>query len=121
MSRSLTAQDRSALIRLSSSLPSGSPERRALLAALKNGVRETTISFDLDLPRAVNRGDEVADLLDNGVRPVRAIVVDPDDGYGLPVVQVTFLDEEHARKWMKRKRMDVDDIEFYLSRGIVRA
>jgi hypothetical protein len=37
------------------------------------------------------------------------------------VVQATFLDEEHARKWMKRKRMDVDDIEFYLSRGIVRA
>lgn len=34
MSRTLTAQDRSSLIRLASSLPSGSPERKAILAAL---------------------------------------------------------------------------------------
>ena len=32
MSRSLTAQDRSSLIRLASSLPSGSPERKTILA-----------------------------------------------------------------------------------------
>ena len=32
MSRSLTAQDRSSLIRLASSLPAGSPERKAILA-----------------------------------------------------------------------------------------
>lgn len=34
MSRSLTAQDRSSLIRLASSLPKGSPERKAILAGL---------------------------------------------------------------------------------------
>ncbi len=34
MSRSLTAQDRSSLIRLASSLPSGSAERKAILAGL---------------------------------------------------------------------------------------
>lgn len=34
MSRSLTASDRSALIRLASSLPANSPERKAILAGL---------------------------------------------------------------------------------------
>jgi len=34
MSRTLTASDRSALIRLASSLPAGSPERKAILAGL---------------------------------------------------------------------------------------
>ena len=34
MSRSLTASDRSALIKLASSLPKGSPERRTILAGL---------------------------------------------------------------------------------------
>jgi hypothetical protein len=34
MSRTITAQDRSALIRLASALPKGSPERRAILAGL---------------------------------------------------------------------------------------
>ena len=34
MSRSLTAQDRSSLIRLASSLPEGSPEKKAILAGL---------------------------------------------------------------------------------------
>jgi hypothetical protein len=42
MSRTLTAQDRASLIKLASSLPSGSPERKAILAGLKNGVREST-------------------------------------------------------------------------------
>jgi len=42
MSRTLTAQDRSALIRLASDLPPGSAERKAILAGLKNGVREST-------------------------------------------------------------------------------
>ncbi len=34
MSRSLTAQDRSSLIKLASDLPKGSPERKAILAGL---------------------------------------------------------------------------------------
>ena len=35
MSRTLTASDRSSLIRLASSLPAGSPERKTILAGLK--------------------------------------------------------------------------------------
>ena len=35
MSRKLTASDRSALIRLASTMPAGSPERKAILAGLK--------------------------------------------------------------------------------------
>ena len=34
MSRNLTAQDRSSLVKLASSLPKGSPERKAILAGL---------------------------------------------------------------------------------------
>ena len=38
MSKNLTASDRKALIRLASSLPAGSPERRAILAGLQKGA-----------------------------------------------------------------------------------
>lgn len=37
MPRTLTAQDRASLIRLASSLPVGSAERRAILAGLASG------------------------------------------------------------------------------------
>jgi hypothetical protein len=40
MSRSLTASDRSALIRLASGMPKGSPERRAILAGLERVALE---------------------------------------------------------------------------------
>ena len=40
MSRSLTASDRSALIRLASSLPKGNPTRRGILAGLKRVAEE---------------------------------------------------------------------------------
>lgn len=38
MSRKLTASDRKSLIRLASSLPQGSPERKAILAGLKSAA-----------------------------------------------------------------------------------
>ena len=38
MSRTLTAADRSALIRLASTLPAGSDERRAILAGLEGSI-----------------------------------------------------------------------------------
>lgn len=49
MSRTLTAADRSRLIRLASSLPKGSDERRAILAGLKSAYSkpETTSTFRL--------------------------------------------------------------------------
>ena len=51
MSRSLTASDRSALIRLASTLPKGSKERKAILAGLKEAARRTPITLQelLDL------------------------------------------------------------------------
>jgi hypothetical protein len=52
MSRTLTAADRSALIRLASTLPAGSEERRAILTGLKEAARRTPITMqelrDLD-------------------------------------------------------------------------
>ena len=41
MTRSLTAADRSALIRLASTMPAGSPERRAILAGLQGSATKT--------------------------------------------------------------------------------
>lgn len=45
MSRSLTASDRSILIRLASSLPAGSAERKAILAGLS---KNSATDFELD-------------------------------------------------------------------------
>ncbi len=48
MSRSLTAPDRSSLIRLASSLPAGSPERKAILAGLRlQGARVASKRGDI--------------------------------------------------------------------------
>lgn len=47
MSRTLTASDRSALIKLASTLPVGSDERKAILAGLgKFAGRDTAVRFD---------------------------------------------------------------------------
>ncbi len=47
MSRSLTAQDRSALIKKASSLPVGSAERKAILAGLKKASQVMgTLTYD---------------------------------------------------------------------------
>lgn len=47
MSRSLTASDRPSLIRLASSMPAGSPERKAILAGLSKSAGDVraTLSF----------------------------------------------------------------------------
>ena len=63
MSRTLTAQDRSALIRLASDLPEGSAERKAILAGLKKSaganIREILQNHALWLS---GEGGERADL-----------------------------------------------------------
>jgi hypothetical protein len=43
MPRTLTASDRRSLIRLASTLPAGSPERKAILAGLKKAGRKVSI------------------------------------------------------------------------------
>jgi hypothetical protein len=54
MSRSLTASDRSNLIRLASSLPAGSAERKAILASL-GPERLADWSLSTDLERSVKK------------------------------------------------------------------
>lgn len=49
MPRSLTAQDRSSLIRLASTLPAGSPERKAILAGLGRSSAEVRVSLETPL------------------------------------------------------------------------
>lgn len=44
MSRKLTASDRSALIRLASTMPVGSPERKAILASLNSASAQSGLS-----------------------------------------------------------------------------
>jgi hypothetical protein len=52
MSRSLTAQDRASLIRLASSLPAGSPERKAILA----GLSRTSAGDLVNCPNCIGTG-----------------------------------------------------------------
>ena len=52
MSRSLTAQDRTSLIRLASSLPAGSAERKAILAGLSVEGSGRTLTADRFPPEA---------------------------------------------------------------------
>lgn len=53
MPRTLTAQDRASLIRLASSLPAGSPERKAILA----GLSKSAGSKELDLLESSDLAD----------------------------------------------------------------
>lgn len=63
--RSLTASDRSALIRLASTLPKGSPERRAILAGLKTaGPRRDIAKAATEMRHAVEDLKESAEKLD---------------------------------------------------------
>jgi len=52
--RNLTASDRSALIKLASSLPAGSSERKAILAGLLDGWVETVGDYPFKYPRKFN-------------------------------------------------------------------
>lgn len=84
MSRSLTAADRSALIRLASTLPAGSEERKAILAGLsKKAARD--INFNEDFNRlqdvyVMATADFVASLT-GGRASGRGIVSWPDKSY----------------------------------------
>ena len=53
--RRLTASDRSALIKLASSLPSGSPEKKAILAGLKKNSNWAVLSYAFGM--RVNAGN----------------------------------------------------------------
>ena len=57
MARNITASDRKSLIRLASTMPKGSPERKAILNGLAKAATKRTDrrSVDSDDPRAVLR------------------------------------------------------------------
>jgi len=70
--------------------------------------------FDLDLEN-LTVGQNVTDHVENDVRPVEAIVINPQGpGGGMPEVEVWFLDEDHAWEWMSSEGMDIEDMEFHL-------
>ena len=56
MSRTLTAQDRSSLIRLASSLPMGSPERKSVLGLAKRADIKVT-QKDIDKAKTLSGVD----------------------------------------------------------------
>ena len=96
MSRSLTAQDRSALIRLASSLPPGSAERKAILAGLsqvsvqasgKTSAKTGDVLFipkpiqDLFGEKTVPRGSYSVQRTNKGEVVLRPYPLRPGEGY----------------------------------------
>ena len=67
MSRTLTAADRSALIRLASTMPKGSPERKAILAGLGVGDSREVEQLAKKLLDAVDRTPESSKRLMGGL------------------------------------------------------
>lgn len=68
--RSLTASDRSSLIRLASSLPTGSEERRAIIAGLataqiQNEVADKSAQDKTALPALLSTVGRIRDLIDS--------------------------------------------------------
>ena len=57
-------------------------------------------------------GEDVTDRIQNDVRPVKATVVEAGPPWYR--VEVTFLDEEHAREWMSSEGMNVNGMFFHL-------
>ena len=66
MSRNLSASDRSSLIRLASTMPSGSPERRAILASLWPATDRSVFDSDPNAEVSVQDVDKVLSALITG-------------------------------------------------------
>jgi len=67
MSKTLTASDRKSLIRLASSLPAGSPERRAILAGLQKGAALLGPRRDFARRASKRTAGKVSVRFDNGL------------------------------------------------------
>ena len=84
MSRKLTASDRKSLIRLASSLPKGSDERRAILSGLKKAL-------DMDFPGTAFLGEPAASRWVSGARALGRAFGDwwvLKSVYGLPSIAI---------------------------------
>lgn len=71
--KNITASDRSALIKLASSLPAGSPERKAILAGLSKSADD---SGDSRRALAYNKIEEVQDIFKKKVIPAFEAILD---------------------------------------------
>lgn len=80
--KSPTASDRKSLIRLASSLPAGSPERRAILAGLKDARRDPLSSRDAEAidQKAKNRWSMVGRFDVKRMAPDTVLVMIPVGG-----------------------------------------
>lgn len=93
MSRTLTAADRSALIRRASTMPAGSPERKAILAGLQKQARPVNNSM-------MNKAHS---LLERGTKQLRTD--DDEGGFEVEEVDTTRrLSASRVASWMKAKR-----------------
>lgn len=120
MSRILTAADRSALIRLASSMDKGSPERKAILSALKGASTPDGVIFKdkrrwmLDTSEPYSTPEIYARASPRGTPELKAIakVVKRDMQKGLEMLQeyLEFNERENTRSnrnWVETMNMFV--------------
>jgi hypothetical protein len=77
------------------------------------------LPFDIDLDITPVLGQDVSSLVEWGIPPVKAVVVDPrGPGGGMPVVEVTFFDDVHAKEWMASFGIDDEDMDWHLGQKV---
>jgi hypothetical protein len=54
-------------------------------------------------------GEDVTARIQNDVRPVKATVIEGRR------IEATFVDEEHAWKWMSSEGLDLEDMDLHLA------
>jgi hypothetical protein len=72
--RNLTASDRSALIKLASSLPEGSPEKKAILAALQGSSKAASGLSDSDYEVTAEARDYLDMLNETAILHVKSLI-----------------------------------------------
>ena len=108
MARNLTASDRSRLIKLARTLPTGSPERKAILAGLATRSKEASMSLaDLKIELL----EELDTFRDGEIEEGRTIAVEAPDGhvYGVYHTGGMTRKEVEAEINAARSLRDLDD------------
>jgi len=72
--RNLTASDRSALIKLASSLPEGSPEKKAILAALQGSSKSASGLSDFDYEATAEARDHLIKLDETAILHLKPLI-----------------------------------------------
>ena len=108
MARTLTASDRKRLIKLASTLPKGSPERKAILAGLATRSKKASMSLaDLKIELL----EELDTFRDGEIAEGRTIAVEAPDGhvYGVYNTDGMTRKEVEAEINAARSLRDLDD------------